>query len=35
MTKLLPLTYLAVLLLVGFGVLLILADVFNPLQLPK
>ncbi|CNG31198.1 transmembrane protein [Mycobacterium tuberculosis] len=35
MTRLLPLTYLAVLLLVGFGVLLILADVFNPLQLPK
>ena len=35
MTKLLPLTYLAVLLLVGFGVLLILADVFNPLRLPE
>ena len=35
MTRLLPLTYLAVLLLVGFGVLLILADLFNPLQLPK
>ncbi|MFA1549423.1 RIP metalloprotease [Actinomadura chokoriensis] len=32
--KLMPLTYLAVLLLVGFGVLLILADVLNPLQLP-
>lgn len=35
MTKLLPLTYLVVLLLVGFGVLLILADLFNPLQLPE
>ncbi|GGV03013.1 Zn-dependent protease [Actinomadura cremea] len=35
MTKLLPLTYLAVLLLVGFGVLLILADLFNPLKLPE
>lgn len=34
MTRLLPLTYLAVLLLVGFGVLLILADVLNPLRLP-
>ncbi|WP_067800509.1 M50 family metallopeptidase [Actinomadura formosensis] len=34
MTKLLPLTYLVVLLLVGFGVLLILADLFNPLRLP-
>ncbi|MFI0368441.1 M50 family metallopeptidase [Actinomadura sp. 1N219] len=35
MTRLLPLTYLAVLVLVGLGVLLILADVFNPLQLPE
>jgi membrane-associated protease RseP (regulator of RpoE activity) len=35
MTRLLPLTYLAVLLLVGFGVLLILADLFNPLRLPE
>ncbi|MGH3244257.1 MAG: PDZ domain-containing protein, partial [Spirillospora sp.] len=35
MTRLLPLTYLAVLLLVGLGVLLILADLFNPLQLPE
>ncbi|TDC68143.1 RIP metalloprotease [Actinomadura sp. GC306] len=33
--KLLPLTYLVVLLLVGFGVLLILADLFNPLRLPE
>lgn len=35
MTKLLPITYLVVLLLVGFGVLLILADLFNPLRLPE
>ncbi|QKW34804.1 site-2 protease family protein [Actinomadura sp. NAK00032] len=35
MTRLLPLTYLAVLLLVGFGVLLILADLVNPLRLPE
>ncbi|SFN09500.1 RIP metalloprotease RseP [Actinomadura madurae] len=35
MTRLLPLTYLAVLVLVGFGVLLILADLFNPLRLPE
>ncbi|WP_433468069.1 M50 family metallopeptidase [Spirillospora sp. CA-128828] len=35
MTRLLPLTYLAVLLLVGLGVLLILADLFNPLRLPE
>ncbi|RKS74978.1 RIP metalloprotease RseP [Actinomadura pelletieri DSM 43383] len=35
LTRLLPLTYLAVLLLVGLGVLLILADVFNPLRLPE
>lgn len=33
--KLLPVTYLAVLLLVGLGVLLILADVLNPLQVPR
>ena len=32
--KLMPLTYLAVLLLVGLGVLLILADLLNPLRLP-
>ncbi|MFD0691315.1 M50 family metallopeptidase [Actinomadura fibrosa] len=35
MTKLLPITYLAVLILVGLGVLLILADVVNPLRLPQ
>jgi membrane-associated protease RseP (regulator of RpoE activity) len=35
MTKLMPLTYLAVLVLVGLGVLLILADLVNPLQLPQ
>ncbi|QFG25512.1 RIP metalloprotease [Actinomadura sp. WMMB 499] len=35
LTRLLPLTYLAVLLLVGFGALLILADLFNPLNLPE
>lgn len=35
MTKLLPVTYLAVMLLVGLGVLLILADVLNPLQVPR
>jgi membrane-associated protease RseP (regulator of RpoE activity) len=35
MTRLMPLTYLAVLLLVGFGVLLILADLLNPLRLPE
>jgi membrane-associated protease RseP (regulator of RpoE activity) len=35
MTKLMPLTYVAVTLLVGLGVLLILADVFNPLKLPQ
>lgn len=35
MTKLMPLTYLAVLVLVGLGVLLILADLVNPLQMPQ
>ncbi|MDN3356559.1 site-2 protease family protein [Actinomadura sp. DC4] len=35
MTKLMPLTYVAVTLLVGLGVLLILADVINPLKLPQ
>jgi membrane-associated protease RseP (regulator of RpoE activity) len=35
MTRLLPVTYLAILLLVGLGVLLILADVLNPLQIPE
>ncbi|TYB43378.1 M50 family metallopeptidase [Actinomadura chibensis] len=35
MTRLLPLTYLAVLLLVGLGVLLILADLVNPLHVPE
>ncbi|MDL4771587.1 M50 family metallopeptidase [Actinomadura xylanilytica] len=35
MTRLLPITYLAVLVLVGFGVLLILADLVNPLRLPQ
>ncbi|MBW8485977.1 M50 family metallopeptidase [Actinomadura parmotrematis] len=34
MTKLLPVTYLAVVALVGLGVLLILADIVNPLSLP-
>ncbi|MFC5181097.1 M50 family metallopeptidase [Actinomadura harenae] len=34
MTKLMPITYLAVLILVGFGLLLIVADLFNPLQIP-
>ncbi|MFC4906325.1 M50 family metallopeptidase [Actinomadura gamaensis] len=34
MTKLMPLTYFAVLVLVGLGVLLIVADLFNPLQIP-
>jgi membrane-associated protease RseP (regulator of RpoE activity) len=33
--KLLPVTYLAVLLLVGLGILLILADLLNPLRLPE
>jgi membrane-associated protease RseP (regulator of RpoE activity) len=35
MTKLMPVTYIAVVLLVGLGVLLILADVLNPLRLPQ
>ncbi|MBX6766355.1 MAG: site-2 protease family protein [Actinomadura rubrobrunea] len=35
LTKLLPITYLAVMLLVGLGVLLILADLVNPLRLPR
>ncbi|MBO2446824.1 site-2 protease family protein [Actinomadura barringtoniae] len=35
MTKLLPITYLAVVLLIGLGVLLILADLVNPLKLPQ
>ncbi|WP_018655231.1 M50 family metallopeptidase [Actinomadura flavalba] len=34
MAKLMPLTYLVVLLLVGFGTLLIVADLLNPLELP-
>ncbi|XVQ13236.1 M50 family metallopeptidase [Spirillospora sp. CA-255316] len=33
--KLLPVTYLAVVLLIGLGVLLILADLINPLRLPE
>jgi membrane-associated protease RseP (regulator of RpoE activity) len=35
MTKLMPVTYIVVMLLVGLGVLLILADVLNPLKLPQ
>jgi membrane-associated protease RseP (regulator of RpoE activity) len=35
LTKLMPLTYVAVTLLVGLGVLLILADVINPLKVPQ
>jgi membrane-associated protease RseP (regulator of RpoE activity) len=35
LTRLMPLTYVAVTLLVGLGVLLILADVFNPLKVPQ
>ncbi|GAA2091942.1 M50 family metallopeptidase [Actinomadura alba] len=35
LAKLLPVTYIAVMLLIGLGVLLILADVFNPLTLPR
>ncbi|HEX6473199.1 MAG TPA: site-2 protease family protein [Streptosporangiaceae bacterium] len=35
MTKLMPVTYVAVVLLVGLGVLLILADVLNPLKIPQ
>ncbi|GAA2457038.1 M50 family metallopeptidase [Actinomadura vinacea] len=33
--KLLPITYVAVVLLIGLGVLLILADLINPLRLPE
>jgi membrane-associated protease RseP (regulator of RpoE activity) len=35
MTKLMPLTYVAVTVLVGLGILLILADVINPLKVPQ
>lgn len=35
LTKLLPLTYLVVVVLIGLGVLLILADVLNPLAIPQ
>jgi membrane-associated protease RseP (regulator of RpoE activity) len=35
MTKLMPLTYVAVTLLVGLGILLILADLINPLKVPQ
>jgi membrane-associated protease RseP (regulator of RpoE activity) len=35
MTKLLPVTYVTMVLLVGLGVLLILADLLNPLTLPR
>lgn len=35
MRKLLPATYAVVVLLVGFGMLLILADIVNPLRLPQ
>ncbi|WP_242884973.1 M50 family metallopeptidase [Actinomadura litoris] len=35
MTKLMPITYLALLVLVGLGVLLILADLLNPLRIPQ
>lgn len=35
MTRLMPLTYVAVTILIGLGVLLILADVFNPLKVPQ
>ena len=35
MTKLMPLTYVAVTVLVGLGVLLILADVLNPIKVPQ
>jgi membrane-associated protease RseP (regulator of RpoE activity) len=35
LTKLMPLTYVAVTLLIGLGVLLILADVINPLKVPQ
>ncbi len=35
MTKLMPVTYVAVLILVGLGMLLILADLINPLKMPQ
>jgi membrane-associated protease RseP (regulator of RpoE activity) len=35
MAKLMPLTYAAVMILLGFGVLLIIADLLNPLQIPR
>ena len=35
MAKLLPVTYLVFMVLIGLGVLLILADVFNPLTIPQ
>ncbi len=35
MTKLMPVTYVAVILLVGLGMLLILADLINPLKVPQ
>ncbi|MGK5558382.1 M50 family metallopeptidase [Actinomadura kijaniata] len=35
MTRLMPVTYAATLLLVGLGLLLILADVVNPLRIPR
>jgi membrane-associated protease RseP (regulator of RpoE activity) len=35
LARLLPVTYVAVVLLIGLGVLLILADLFNPLTLPR
>jgi membrane-associated protease RseP (regulator of RpoE activity) len=35
MAKLMPVTYVVVMVLVGLGVLLILADVINPLKLPQ
>ncbi|MFI0354061.1 M50 family metallopeptidase [Actinomadura sp. 9N407] len=35
LTKLMPITYVAVVLLIGLGVLLILADLINPLTLPE
>ena len=35
MTKLMPVTYAAVLVLVGLGMLLILADLINPLKVPQ
>jgi membrane-associated protease RseP (regulator of RpoE activity) len=35
MTKLMPVTYVAVVILVGLGMLLILADLINPLKVPQ